>query len=96
MRTSNLLDVGSTEAWYDSHRAREHLERKYKYLLGKNLVDSAETFIALAARKSSMSGERYQVRCGNDAVISSADWLGHKALPHSLVQDTQVNTPQCR
>jgi hypothetical protein len=39
-------------AWYDSRRAREHLERKYKYLLKENLVDSAETFIAAAATKA--------------------------------------------
>jgi hypothetical protein len=61
--------------WHDAHQARDHLEMKYSYLLKKNLVHSADDFIAGAATASSMSGQAYQVRCGDGAAVPSADWL---------------------
>lgn len=63
-------------SWHDATRARAHLQRKYDYLLKKDLVDSAEQFIERAATESSRSGESYQVRCPGSAAISSAEWLG--------------------
>lgn len=63
-------------SWHDAAEARTHIERKYRYLLDRKLVASAEDFIALAASKSSLSGEAYRVRCGESAAQSSADWLG--------------------
>jgi hypothetical protein len=52
---------------YPGPRARAHLEQKLKYLEGKNMVNSAEDFIDLAATKSSMSGRAYEVRCPEGA-----------------------------
>ena len=61
-------------SWYNAEAARSHLERKYKYLLKKQLISSAEDFIAKAATQSSMSSETYQVRCGKD-IFPCAAWL---------------------
>lgn len=60
--------------WYEAEMARDHIKKKYDYLLQKNLIGSAEDFIVGAATKSSLSGEPYQVRCGTK-VYASAAWL---------------------
>lgn len=61
--------------WYPAAEAQAHLRRKYDYLLGKDLVDSAEQFIDRAGSRSSLSGRDYQVRC-HGAVQASERWLG--------------------
>ncbi len=61
--------------WYGAADARSHLQRKYDYLLKKNLVDTAEQFIERAASQSSMSGREYRVRCPGQGVQSSAAWF---------------------
>jgi hypothetical protein len=62
-------------SWYQAGKAREHLQEKYDYLNRRGLVPTAESFIELAASKSSMSGKAYQVRCGDKPAITSASWL---------------------
>jgi hypothetical protein len=62
-------------SWYEAGKAREHLQEKYDYLNRRGLVPTAESFIELAASKSSMSGKAYQVRCGDKPAIPSASWL---------------------
>jgi hypothetical protein len=62
-------------SWYSPQQAVDHLNEKYQYLLGKNRIASAEDFIAEAASKSSMSGQPYLVKCGNDAPVESAGWF---------------------
>ncbi|MDQ0126642.1 hypothetical protein J2W17_005628 [Pseudomonas lini] len=59
---------------YPGPRARAHLEKKLNYLEGKNLVNSAEDFIDLAATKSSMSSRPYEVRCPG-GVEPAGIWL---------------------
>lgn len=61
--------------WHDSVKAREHLGKKYKYLVKKSLIHSTEEFIALGASESSSSGEAYKVRCGSQAEVPSGQWL---------------------
>jgi uncharacterized protein DUF5329 len=61
--------------WYGPEKAKEHLNKKYKYLLKKSLIRTAEEFIALAGTESSVSGEPYQVRCGSMQAVPSAQWL---------------------
>lgn len=61
--------------WHDAADARSHLQRKYDYLLKKNLADTAEQFIERAASESSMSGREYRVRCPGQAEQSSASWF---------------------
>jgi len=63
-------------SWHDPTEARAHLERKYRYLLDKGMVDRTEDFIARAATESSISGRPYLVRCGDGEPVPSAQWLG--------------------
>ncbi|MDI9239592.1 DUF5329 domain-containing protein [Lysobacter sp. LF1] len=62
--------------WYPAGEARVHLQRKYDYLLKRDLVDSAEEFIERAGSQSSMSGKAYSVRCPGKPTVPSAQWLG--------------------
>jgi Family of unknown function (DUF5329) len=61
--------------WYSGPQARSHLQRKYMYLSERGKLGSAEDFVALAASKSSITGEPYLIRCGSAAPITSAVWL---------------------
>ena len=61
--------------WHGRDEAREHLQRKYDYLLKRDLADTAEQFIERAASKSSMSGRAYQVRCPGQPVQPAAVWF---------------------
>jgi hypothetical protein len=61
--------------WYSPVEAADHLDQKYRYLLKKGLVASAEDFIGRAASESSMSGKAYQVKCGSNAAVQSGPWL---------------------
>src|SRR4051812_34763207 len=61
-------------SWHNGAEARKHIERKYQYLLKKNLVASTEDFVSLAASQSSVSGKPYHVKCGNVQVTSS-QWM---------------------
>ncbi len=62
-------------AWYSGEEAKAHLLQKLDYLERKDLVHSAEQFIALGASESSMSGKSYLVRCGSAAPVESKTWL---------------------
>ena len=61
--------------WHGRDEARKHLQRKYDYLLKRDLVDTAEQFIERAATKSSMSGRAYQVRCPSQPAQPAAAWF---------------------
>ena len=65
--------------WYTGERAVAHIRKKYKYLSKRDLIDSTDSFIALAASKSSMSGKAYKVRCADEAPVDSSAWF-HEAL----------------
>lgn len=67
--------------WHKARAARSHLERKYRYLLERGLVRSAEDFIERAASSSSASGEPYRVRCGG-RTRASAEWLAEELSRH--------------
>lgn len=73
-------------SWYGPADARAHLQRKYDYLLKKNMVDTAEQFIERAASQSSMSGKAYRIRCPGQPEQTSAAWFG--ARLQSLRQRT--------
>ena len=62
-------------SWYDGPSARAHLRTKYDYLAARNLIATAEDFIDKAATRSSVSGEPYEVRCGNDPEVETRVWL---------------------
>lgn len=61
--------------WHDAHRARAHLELKYRYLCSKGEVSCAEDVIERAGSTSSLSGKPYQVKCGDSEPVLSGDWL---------------------
>lgn len=61
--------------WYPAADAQAHLRKKYDWLRKRDLVDSAEQFIARAGTESSLSGRPYQVRCAGRAAQPSAAWL---------------------
>lgn len=62
-------------SWHTGKDASAHLKKKYQYLLDRKLVSSAESFIERAAKKSSMSGQPYMVRCDKQAAIESGAWF---------------------
>lgn len=62
-------------SWYSAARAVSHLERKYEYLLDRNLVPTAEAFIERAASESSTSGKPYLVKCPGQPEVQSNDWF---------------------
>ena len=78
-----LMDALSTSScefqrngtWHGRDEARKHLQRKYDYLLKKDLVATAEQFIERAASKSSLSGRAYQVRCPGQPAQPAATWF---------------------
>lgn len=68
-------EFNRNDRWYSGARARSHLEKKLAYVEKSASVKTAEGFIFLAASKSSVTGEAYQVRCGGRAPVASAAWL---------------------
>jgi len=67
-------------SWYNSQEAVAHLRMKYKYLTGKNMVDTTEQFIDRAASESSLSGKPYRIRCAGGAAVNSRQWLHEKLV----------------
>jgi hypothetical protein len=61
--------------WHTAMEAREHLDMKNNYLMNRSLIGSAEDFIDKAASASSISAEKYMVRCPPDEPIPSGEWL---------------------
>jgi hypothetical protein len=62
-------------SWYSPHAAVKHLETKYRYLMKKGLINTAEQFIDRTASRSSMSGKSYLVKCGDSRAAWSCDWF---------------------
>jgi hypothetical protein len=63
------------DTWHDGKAARQHLEMKYDALASQGMIGKAEDFIDKAASKSSLSGQKYQIRCQDGKSIPSAQWL---------------------
>jgi hypothetical protein len=74
IETSNC-SFGRNGSWHPPADARKHLQMKVDYMVKRNMLGSTEEFISKAATASSMSGEAYQIRCGNNAPMPSATWL---------------------
>jgi hypothetical protein len=62
-------------SWYGAKEAVAHLNKKYQYLLGKDMISTTESFIRRAASESSISGKPYLVKCHGRAPVQSADWF---------------------
>src|SRR4051812_33352173 len=75
---------------YDGAAAADHVNAKYQHFKGE--IKTAEEFIDRAATKSLMSGEPYQVQCGNAPRIAAAEWL-RGALGSYRTQHTSTGAP---
>ena len=73
-------------SWHDSKAAHDHLQDKYEYLQRRKLVPDARAFIERAATESSLSHKAYQVRCGNEQPIASAQWLNAELARYRATQ----------
>ncbi len=71
----SACDFNRNGTWHDAQTAQTHLRDKYQYLSARNKVNTTEDFIELAATQSSFSGRPYTVKCGNQASMSSNEWL---------------------
>jgi Family of unknown function (DUF5329) len=74
---------------HDSEAARAHLEKKYRYLVKKDMVKTAEDFIRLGATESSVSHEPYKVRCGEQEQPSEA-WLNAELLRYRQAESAEA------
>ncbi|MBW8847805.1 MAG: DUF5329 domain-containing protein [Burkholderiales bacterium] len=72
---SSGCEFNRNGSWYVGAEAKAHLLKKLDYLEGKDMVQTAEQFIARGASSSSMSGKPYLVRCAGKAPVESARWL---------------------
>ncbi len=61
--------------WYPAAQAQAHLQRKLEAVEERGTLQSTEQFIDVAATRSSISGDPYHVKCGNDAPMESRAWL---------------------
>jgi Family of unknown function (DUF5329) len=64
--------------WHDASHAQAHVREKYRLLVARDRVRTAEEFIELAATRSSLSGRAYAIRCPGEATVSSSSWLQEK------------------
>jgi hypothetical protein len=58
---------------YDGAAAADHIQDKFEYY--RDRIHSVEDFIDLAATKSALTGQPYQVACPGKPTIPSAQWL---------------------
>jgi len=66
--------------WYTAEKAKEHIQKKYDYLVKKGRIDSTEQFIERAASKSSMSGKPYMITCDESKPVKSSVWFEKELL----------------
>jgi len=72
---ASACEFNRNGTWHTAAEAKSHLLSKLKVLEDRGGVQSTEQFIELAASNSSLSGQPYLVRCGNDAAVRSGTWL---------------------
>jgi len=68
-------EFNRNNSWYTASEAVEHIKSKYEYLLEKGKITTTESFIEMAATKSSMSGQQYEVKCENQPSTPSSKWF---------------------
>lgn len=62
-------------AWHSAEAAHDHIMKKLKYIRYRDTLRDAEQFIEMAATRSSMTGEIYQVRCPGVPLQDCSRWL---------------------
>lgn len=73
--------------WYDSETAQQHLSKKYDYMESMNLINTADEFIEKIATESSLSNERYQVKCTGEVTTQSNIWLHDELVRYQKKSD---------
>jgi Family of unknown function (DUF5329) len=91
---SSACEFFRNGSWYDGKKAAAHLRDKYEILATGDRIQTAEDFIELAATKSSLSGQPYQVRCSGERAVTSNQWL-HDMLARYRAH-TAVRAPRPR
>ncbi len=66
-----ILDRNGTD--YPAKKGLQHIKKKYDYF--RDDIKNTEDFIALAATKSTMSGEYYKVKCTGKKIVTTQHWL---------------------
>lgn len=82
--------------WYDAATARAHLQKKYDYLRKRDLVNSAEQFIARGASESSMSGKPYRVQCAPQPATPAAAWFKQRLAAIRAAASAPAATPAAK
>ena len=74
---------------YLAKEARDHMQTKYDF--AKRWVGSAEQFIDRIATKSSISGNRYQIRC-QGKLLYTDKWLKQELARYRASQISEQQT----
>jgi len=69
--TSCIIDRNGSR--HNGQDALDHINKKYAYF--RDDITSTEAFIERAASKSMFSGSPYTVRCNDEKVITTQQWL---------------------
>ncbi len=77
---SSGCDFYRNGTWYDGKKGQSHLEDKFSWLQGRDMIKQASDFIALAATESSLSHQAYKVRCAGAEPVESAKWLNEELV----------------
>jgi hypothetical protein len=91
---SSACEFYRNGSWYDGKKAAAHLRDKYEMLANGDRIRTAEDFIELAASKSGLSGQPYQVRCSGAKAIATKPWL--RDLLSSYRAHTTLRAPRPR
>ncbi len=80
-------------SWHTPKEARAHLTQKYEHFLTKGQLNKTEDFIEKAASQSSMSGQSYLVKCGNNNSMTSAQWFTDALKSYRKTQAVPAKKP---
>ena len=72
VKTTNCVYIRNGDQ-HDGPDAMNHIQSKYDYF--EDDIHSAEDFIRLSATKSTMSGNKYHIKCPNQPEVESAQWM---------------------
>jgi hypothetical protein len=73
-------------SWNDAKAAQAHMRGKYDFLVRLGRIDTAKDFIDKAATGSSLSGQPYEIRCGDGVAVPSSIWLSDELTRYRASQ----------
>jgi len=75
---------------YSPEKARSHILRKYKHV--KDKVGTTEEVIEYAATESSFTGKAYLIKCPEEDVVPSSEWLTAELEVYRIKENRQQVT----